>query len=209
VVNSESEKISVKTYATGDLLGVATAASPLRNRHRYGGFGIYIIKTIHIGGRHVYQPSSTISTTSAIQRHPTQFINVMHAICCTLREDKAHSMWGNSCRPDCNSVRLNHLDVGRVSMWAWSQLCSSLEGKNVGNTFPTGLARQENRVNMRWIVSAAGALSDDDHGRPNWKLCIDPVYIIRIDRLWQPISLKDYWYRSGTDDTKNQLFCIV
>jgi hypothetical protein len=67
---------------------------------------------------------------------------------------------------------------------------------------------QENRVNVRWIVSAAGALSDDNHGRPNWKLCIDPIYIIRINRLWQLIPLKDYWYRSGTTDIKNQSFFI-
>jgi hypothetical protein len=133
---------------------------------------------------------------------------MMPAICCTLRGDKAHSMCGNSCRPDCNSVRPNRLDVGGVSVWAWSQLGTSLEGKNSGNTFPTWMACQENRVNMRWIVSAAGALSDDDHGRPNWKLCIDPVYIIRIDHLWQPIPLKDYWYRSGTANTKYQSFFV-
>jgi hypothetical protein len=133
---------------------------------------------------------------------------MMPAICCTLRGDKAHSMRGNSCRPDCNSMRPNRLDVGGVSVWAWSQLGTSLEGKNGGNTFPTWMTCQENRVNMRWIVSAAGALSDDDHGRPNWKLCIDPVYIIRIDHLWQPIPLKDYWYRFGTANTKYQSFFV-
>jgi hypothetical protein len=52
VVNSESGKISVKTYAAGsnrDLLRVAITTSPLRNMHRYGGFGMYIIKTIDTG----------------------------------------------------------------------------------------------------------------------------------------------------------------
>jgi hypothetical protein len=133
----------------------------------------------------------------------------MPAICCTLRAEKAHSVQGNSCRTDCNSVRPNRLDVGGVSVQAWSQLGLSLEGKNGGNTFPIGPACQENRVNVRWIVSAAaGALSDDDHGRPNWKLCIGPVYIIRMDHLWQPIPLKDYWFWSGTADTKNQSFFI-
>jgi hypothetical protein len=48
------------------------------------------------------------------------------------------------------------------------------------------------------LLEAVGALSDDDHGRLNKKLYIGPVYIIRIHHLWQPISLKDYWYSFRT-----------